>query len=93
MLGVNGRTTKYPVERYLWDPRPYPIIEGTAEVYRLAIAREVLRWERASGGGHDPRAMPVAKNRGWLDESIAANELPGSIIPMAWKRLRPRRAH
>jgi len=65
------------------DARAYPIFDARAKIRRVVIARELLRWGRASGGGHDPRAVPVANDRGWLDESIAANELRGSIIPMA----------
>ena len=43
LLGVNGYTTRYPVERYMRDARAYPIFEGTAEIQRLVIARQLLR--------------------------------------------------
>jgi len=43
LLGVNGYTTRYPVERYMRDARAYPIFEGTAQIQRLVIARQLLR--------------------------------------------------
>jgi len=43
LLGVDGYTTRYPVERYMRDARAYPIFEGTAEIQRLVIARQLTR--------------------------------------------------
>jgi len=43
ILGGYGYTRDYPVERYLRDVRITRIYEGTSEVQRLVIAREVLR--------------------------------------------------
>ncbi|GFO59406.1 acyl-CoA dehydrogenase [Geomonas silvestris] len=43
MLGGYGYTASYPVERYARDARITSIYEGTNEIQRLIIAREVLR--------------------------------------------------
>ncbi len=43
LLGVDGCTARYPVERYMRDARAYPIFEGTAEIQRLVIARQLTR--------------------------------------------------
>ena len=43
MLGGNGYTRDYPLERYARDVRVTSIYEGTSEVQRIVIAREVLK--------------------------------------------------
>jgi len=43
MLGGNGYTRDYPLERHARDVRVTSIYEGTSEVQRLVIAREVLK--------------------------------------------------
>ena len=43
MLGGYGYTSAYPVERYARDARITSIYEGTNEIQRVIIAREVLR--------------------------------------------------
>ena len=45
ILGGYGYTTEFPVERYYRDARVTEIYEGTSEIQRLVIAREIL--ERA----------------------------------------------
>jgi alkylation response protein AidB-like acyl-CoA dehydrogenase len=42
MLGGYGYTKDYPVERYLRDIIGTTLYEGTSEVQRIVIAREVL---------------------------------------------------
>ncbi len=41
--GGYGYTDEFPVERYLRDARVQTIYEGTSEIQRVVIAREVLR--------------------------------------------------
>jgi len=43
ILGGYGYTTDFPVERYARDVRITSIYEGTSEIQRLIIAREILR--------------------------------------------------
>jgi alkylation response protein AidB-like acyl-CoA dehydrogenase len=43
MLGGYGYTAEYPVERYARDTRIASIYEGTNEIQRLIIARDILR--------------------------------------------------
>ena len=43
MLGGYGYTTDFPIERYTRDARITTIYEGTSEIQRLIISREILR--------------------------------------------------
>ncbi|MBU1431294.1 acyl-CoA dehydrogenase family protein [Myxococcota bacterium] len=43
ILGGYGYTREYPVERHLRDARVTRIYEGTSEVQRVVIAREILK--------------------------------------------------
>ena len=43
MLGGYGYTEDFPVERYARDARVTTLYEGTSEIQRLIIAREILR--------------------------------------------------
>ena len=42
ILGGYGYVTEYPVERYLRDAKLTEIGEGTSEIQRLVIARQLL---------------------------------------------------
>ena len=43
MLGGYGYTQDYPIERFTRDVRITAIYEGTSEIQRLIISREILR--------------------------------------------------
>jgi butyryl-CoA dehydrogenase len=43
MLGGYGYTQDYPIERYYRDVRATSIYEGTSEIQRIIIAREMLK--------------------------------------------------
>ncbi len=71
ILGGNGYTRDYPVERMARDARIYTIFEGTSEIQRLVIARAIsgmqIRCEGFRGRRRRPRArLPaqVGVNRG-----------------------------
>ena len=43
VLGGYGYTTDFPVERYLREAKVTQIFEGTNQIQRLVIARQLLR--------------------------------------------------
>lgn len=51
MLGGYGYTREFPVERYFRDARVTTLYEGTSQIQRLVIARELLR---EAGSGRAP---------------------------------------
>jgi alkylation response protein AidB-like acyl-CoA dehydrogenase len=50
VLGGYGYMQEYPVERMMRDAKVTQIYEGTNQIQRLVIAREMLRESRALGG-------------------------------------------
>ena len=54
IFGGYGYTTEYPVERMMRDAKVCEIGEGTSEIQRMVIAREIL------SGIVDPRSVAIA---------------------------------
>ena len=48
VLGGYGYVKEYPVERYMRDAKITQIYEGTQEIQRIVIAREMLKEPRAT---------------------------------------------
>jgi len=43
VLGEYGYTKQYSVEKYMRDAKAHQIFEGTNQIQRLVIARQLLR--------------------------------------------------
>ena len=54
ILGGYGYTKEFPVERYYRDAKITEIYEGTSEIQRLVIARQILGQRRAGGERNEP---------------------------------------
>jgi alkylation response protein AidB-like acyl-CoA dehydrogenase len=54
ILGGYGYTKEFPVERYYRDAKITEIYEGTSEIQRLVIARQILGQRRAEGERSEP---------------------------------------
>ena len=50
VLGGNGYTRDYPVERLFRDAKVTQIFEGTNQIQRMVIGRDLLRQPWASAG-------------------------------------------
>jgi acyl-CoA dehydrogenase len=47
VFGGNGYSPDYPVEKLFRDAKLLQIYEGTSEIQRNIIVRELVRWSRA----------------------------------------------
>jgi alkylation response protein AidB-like acyl-CoA dehydrogenase len=54
ILGGYGYTKEFPVERYYRDAKITEIYEGTSEIQRLVIARQILGQRRPERERHEP---------------------------------------
>ena len=66
MLGGYGYTPEFPVERYYRDAKITEIYEGTCEIQRIVIARELLRHaersrRRPASAGTRRRLRPACR--------------------------------
>ena len=51
VLGGYGYTREFPAERYYRDAKITEIYEGTSEIQRIVIARDLLRTHERRAGG------------------------------------------
>ena len=71
ILGGNGYTREFPVERWHRDAKIYTIFEGTSEIQRLVISRAISGMQiRGRGGGSGALYAP--------DPPVRSFECPGS---------------
>jgi hypothetical protein len=60
ILGGYGFTTEFPAERYYRDAKITEIYEGTSEIQRIVIARELLgRLDERTSTDRPPRRKPA----------------------------------
>ena len=71
ILGGNGYTRDFPVERMHRDAKIFTIFEGTSEIQRLVMARDDHRSAAEVGVQEEPRREPPAQR---LRESSTAAE-------------------
>jgi alkylation response protein AidB-like acyl-CoA dehydrogenase len=58
VLGGYGYTREFPAERYYRDAKITEIYEGTSEIQRIVIARELLRHADRSLAGASAGPVP-----------------------------------
>lgn len=49
IFGGNGFNTEYPVEKLMRDAKIFQIYEGTSQIQRLVIARQLLQRVKETG--------------------------------------------
>ena len=68
ILGGNGYTRDYPVERMHRDAKIFTIFEGTSEIQRLVMARAItglplnVEWDPAGSHPHNVCVSPQPTN-------------------------------
>jgi acyl-CoA dehydrogenase len=53
IFGGNGFNTEYPVEKLMRDAKIYQIYEGTSQIQRLVISRQLLQKVADTGSASD----------------------------------------
>jgi hypothetical protein len=82
ILGGYGYIKEYPVERFMRDAKITQIYEGTQEIQRLVIAREMLRESRAFLLPAFPRHRDPSRTRSVL-HIARVHAIPWSSCPPA----------
>ena len=49
MFGGNGYNSEYPVEKLMRDAKIYQIYEGTSQIQRMVISRQLLQRVKQNG--------------------------------------------
>jgi len=79
ILGGNGYTREFPVERWHRDAKIYDIFEGTAEIQQLVIARAISGCTSSSAGtgffGRRGLCRRVAHARGRVAREVPSRQL------------------
>ena len=98
ILGGYGYIKEYPVERFMRDAKITQIYEGTQEVQRLVIAREMLRESRAFllagvvselARSFERTAEAYERGRpGYAEAALDALDLPPTRSCSTWRPVR-----
>ena len=72
LFGGYGYVKDYPIEKYMRDAKITQIYEGTNQIQRLVIAREILR-EAAGGSKEAAKGAPGAEKEA-AEKELAAKE-------------------
>ena len=100
ILGGYGYIKEYPVERFMRDAKITQIYEGTQEVQRLVIAREMLRESRAfllagvgwTGTQRDFASAARVTEPAARRPTVAGEALPRSVAGTAYHMSRLKRS-
>ena len=93
VLGGYGYMQEYPVERMMRDAKMTQIYEGTNQIQRLVIAREMLREQRASRSPAVSVKLSSADRVLFPDDGITKGDLfdyYGAVAPAIVPHLRDR---
>src|SRR5205807_4085084 len=89
ILGGNGYTREFPVERWHRDAKIYDIFEGTAEIQQLVISRAISGMQIKHPPAPSPArlALALSPHRGGPERTYRAGPARGPGI--ARRRRRP----
>jgi hypothetical protein len=81
VLGGYGYMKEFPVERYYRDAKITEIYEGTNEIQRLVIARQILAGDRADFGAQPAPHGPGSTRAGVTvpTKPLTVSRRPGTI--------------
>jgi len=65
IFGGYGFTKDYPVEKYYRDVKLGTIGEGTSEIQKMVISREILKWGMVNGPRSTVDCRPLTVHISW----------------------------